>query len=519
MTRFACLCLVFFAALNSPAAETNWPQAGGPDGSWSVQADTVPTRWSVTRNEHILWRTPLPEEGQSGIAVWGDRVFLTIYKPEQGTRPTGKDIIGYCLDASTGKVLWQVDVPGTMVSIPAYFFADATSPTPVTDGTHVWFMNAFGGMGCYDFTGKKVWFRSWAPTGNRPPNKLFEPILLGNTLLSMEPRDDGDPRREADPWNYIRGLHKLTGKTLWVSDDAMTHYNTPVLGRMADGMPAVLQGRGGYHGVPETPIGLSLTSLAPGQEGKTLWRFAGEPQGKALYVQHWDAKHAFWINENTAEHQVLDAGTGKLLRTQSLMTKVDWRRHDATTGTYELLADTDLTKQTPALKVFPAQLCNILAGGWHWFLCYTEAKKNIGPAYCVGRVNIENGKVEYLEVPVSVTREIGRPDTFIWGRPQTSSTVNSRGIDIATDPRSKGDGWWWGYLGSPTAAGGKVFFTTMLGITYVLDGNAAVLDEKALLSVNDLGNPADTWSLNSISFAHGHLFHRSMKEVVCIGAN
>ena len=141
----------------------------------------------------------------------------------------------------------------------------------------------------------------------------------------------------------------------------------------------------------------------------------------------------------------------------------------------------------------------------------------MGPPYCVGRVNIETGKVEYLEVPVSVTREPGQPDSFIWGQPQTSSTVNARGIDIATDPRSKGDGWWWGYLGSPTAAGGKVFFTTMLGITYVLDGNAPVLDEKALLSVNDLGKPGDTWSLNSISFAHGRLSHRSMKEVVCIG--
>ena len=45
----------------------------------------------------------------------------------------------------------------------------------------------------------------------------------------------------------------------------MTHYNTPVFGVTADETPAVLQGRGAYHGVPETPIGLSLTSLAAGQ--------------------------------------------------------------------------------------------------------------------------------------------------------------------------------------------------------------------------------------------------------------
>jgi hypothetical protein len=145
------------------------------------------------------------------------------------------------------------------------------------------------------------------------------------------------------------------------------------------------------------------------------------------------------------------------------------------------------------------------------------AGKHLGPPYCIGRVNMETGKVEYLELPVSVVRETGKPDRFIWGQPQISSTVNSRGIDVASDKRSQGDGWWWGYLGSPTAVGGKVFFTTMLGITYVIDGNAPVLDEKALLSVNDLGAPGQTWSLNSISFARGRLYDRSMKEVVCIG--
>lgn len=498
---------------------THWPQAAGPNGSWSVDvpAEDVPVAWSVAKNEHIKWRTTLPEEGQSGIAVWGDYAFLTIYKPEKDKLPNGKDILGYCLNAKTGAILWTVEIPGTAVSIPAYFFADATSPTPVTDGRHVWFTNAFGGMGCCDFAGKLLWTRQWTPTGNRPPNKLFEPILTDGALLSLEPRDPTDPKRESDPWNYIRGLDKLTGKTLWVSDDALTHYNTPVMSRLADGTPALLMGRGGYHDVPEAPIGLSLVSLAPGHEGRTLWRFAAEPKGKALYVQHWNAKYAFWINQETAEHQVLDAATGKLLRTQPLMTHADWRRHDPATGKYQLLADVDFTAQTPPIKVFPAQLCNMVLGRWHWFLCYAEEKKHIGPAYCVARVNIETGKTEYLEVPVSVTRVAGRADSFIWGQPQSSSTINSRGIDIATDKRSKGDGWWWGYLGSPTAAGGKIFFTTMLGITYVLDGNAAVLDEKALLSVNDLGPPPETWSLNSVSYADHHLFHRSMKEVVCIG--
>ena len=289
-----------------------------------------------------------------------------------------------------------------------------------------------------------------------------------------------------------------------------------MFGNLADGTPAVLQGRGAYHGVPELPIGLSLTSLAPGREGRTQWRF--EPaKGKAAYTQHWNAKYALWMDSDSSQQHVLDATTGALVRTQSLTAKVDWRRFDPVAAKYELLSDVDLSAQTPVLKVFPAQFCNILLGDWNWFLCYTEAGKHLGPPYCVGRVHLETGKVEYLELPVSVEREVGKEDHLIWGQPQKSSTVNARGIDIVSDKRSQGDGWWWGYLGSPTAVGGRVYFTTMLGITYALDAKAAVLDEKALLSVNDLGTPGQTWSLNSISFASGRLYHRSMKEVVCIG--
>ncbi len=167
--------------------------------------------------------------------------------------------------------------------------------------------------------------------------------------------------------------------------------------------------------------------------------------------------------------------------------------------------------------MFPAWFCNIVAEGYHYFLCFTDAGQHLGPAYCLGRVNIQTDKVEYLELPVQVIRKTGEPDQLVWDQPQSSSTINSRGIDAAGDARSKRDGWYWNFLGSPTNVNGKLFFTTMLGVTYVIDSSAKVLDEHALLAVNDLGPAGETWSLNSISFANRHLFHRSMKEVVCIG--
>lgn len=521
-TSRCALCLIIAAGLlrlnaAAKADDGDWPGAAGPNGSWMAKGAAAPIHWSVSRNQNILWRTVLPEEGQSGIAVWGARLFLTTMKPLPNGEAAreGSDIVGYCLDSRTGRICWTVDLPGSEKSPYAYGFSDVTTPTPVTDGKYVWFCNAGGSMGCWDYHGKQIWLRSWKPTTGRPFNKQFEPILFGDTLLNMEPRDEGDPRREKDPWNYLRGLDKRTGRTLWIAEDALTHYNTPVFGRLPDGTPAVLQGRGGYHDVPETPIGLSLTSLAPGREGRTLWRFEGK--GKALYTQHWDRKFAYWFDQDASTHQIIDVQTGKPVKTQSLTHRVDYRRYDPKTGKYVLATDVDLQKLDPPVTVFPAWFCNIVTGGYHYFLCFTDAANHYGPPYCIGRVNLRTDKVEYLEAPVQVIREPGKPDEFIWNQPQSSSTINSRGIDVAGDPRSKRDGWYWCFLGSPTVVNGKIFITTMLGVTYVIDGDAKVLDQRALLAVNDLGPAGRTWSLNSISCAHGRLYHRSLKEIVCIG--
>jgi hypothetical protein len=56
-----------------------------------------------------------------------------------------------------------------------------------------------------------------------------------------------------------------------------------------------------------------------------------------------------------------------------------------------------------------------------------------------------------------------------------------------------------------------------LGITYVIDATAKVLDESALLGIGDLGPLGQTWSLAGPSFAGGVLYDHSSKQVVAIG--
>ena len=85
------------------------------------------------------------------------------------------------------------------------------------------------------------------------------------------------------------------------------------------------------------------------------------------------------------------------------------------------------------------------------------------------------------------------------------------------DKRAKGDGWGHVTSASPIAVNDLVFFPTMIGTVYVIDSSVEEFDQEALVSVSDLGAAGKTWSLSSPSYSGGRIFHRSLKEVVCIG--
>ncbi|MEO6850964.1 MAG: PQQ-binding-like beta-propeller repeat protein [Mucilaginibacter sp.] len=541
------------SAQQKNTGKLNWPQAAGPDGSWQIHGPAVPNQWSVTCRQNILWHVALPNGGQSGIAVWGDRLFLTtfdVYK--EGDPKFSGDIVGYCINAKTGKILWSVKLHGTTPSPMLYSYSDATSTSPVTDGKYVWFTDNSGEMGCWDYTGKEIWRRQYKPWGDPYPfNKQHEPFLFGDVIINVEPLDDTLPGKRG--WNFLRGIDKLTGKTKWIADDGTTTYCTSVFGYTADGRPAILTGRGGHHGVPERPVGLSLIDLSPGHEGKTIWRFVAStdadgnplkepgslaaPTWQVLYTLHWDKNYAYWFKFNPEEsHLVIDSHNGKLLREQSLIKNVDYRQWDPAAKQYIIhknvnLRDMrELSPRSPlapdeVMRVLPAWHCNMVINGYHYFLTTVAHRRNEhppkgrgGPSHCVARVNIATDKVEYLEVPVTVIRKPGKADSLVYGVAVRTSTLNSLGQDIAAEDRSKTDGWETpAFWGSPVAINDNIYFTTSLGITYVINSKAAVLDKSAIVAINDLGPSGETWSMNSISYSKGLIYHRTLKELICIG--
>ncbi|TWU01582.1 outer membrane protein assembly factor BamB family protein [Neorhodopirellula pilleata] len=488
-------------------AGEHWPQASGPQLNWKAEGPEPPMSWSVSDGTNVLWRTTLPEGGQSAVTVWGKRAFVTTHKPMQETSDRLEpNIIGYCLDATTGEILWNVSLPGTDPVQTAGIFSDATTFAPICDGEHVWFFNRCGSMGCYDLEGNQVWLREFQPR-TRHTNRQCEPILVGDLIITVEVRNKEagqkllrhkpvpagiDPR---DVWTYLHAINKNTGRVVWIGEAGTCVHNTPMVGRLADGRWAIAHGRGGGHGPLEKPYGVTLTLL---ETGKSLWNL--EVNGDCSWNSHWNSNFVFWFDKQN--HLVIDTTTGKLLRSQRLDENVDVT--DAQTGARELGTSLHVGKRMPLTNQ-----TNIVVDRWHYFLAHD--------VHAIGRVNIETGKTEYLRVPVQTTGASNSQRIWDLKDAISTDTTNSRGIDIALDKRAKGTGWGHVSAASPILVNRHLYIPIMNGTVYVVDAHAEIFDERALVAVNDLGPPGATWTLASFSYADGRLWMHTMKEVICIG--
>ena len=87
------------------------------------------------------------------------------------------------------------------------------SPSPVTDGKHVWVHFGNGDFACYDFAGEKVW--SFNFPDKYGPYSIWwghsnSPLLLGDLLISVcaqDPKGGGK--------SYVVAHDKLTGQEKW----------------------------------------------------------------------------------------------------------------------------------------------------------------------------------------------------------------------------------------------------------------------------------------------------------------
>jgi outer membrane protein assembly factor BamB len=230
----------------------NWPRWRGPNNDGISHETDLPSKWSKTEN--IAWRTPLPGSAGSTPIVWDDRIFLT--------SADGDDLV-LCALNTDGEMLWKRTVSKGANKSVRRDEGNLASPSPSTDGKHVWVFMGTGDLACYDFEGNEVWkFNVQDRYGDFQIlwSMASSPLLDGDRLyLGLMHRAGGK----------VVALDKLTGNEIWVQpretdaiEECKESYASPVIYR--DGRHEFLLTHGGDY--------LIAHRL---EDGKELWRCGG----------------------------------------------------------------------------------------------------------------------------------------------------------------------------------------------------------------------------------------------------
>jgi outer membrane protein assembly factor BamB len=197
------MCRLFAASLVLCASLTafadNWPQWRGPRNDGVSQEKNIQAEWSDTKN--VAWKLPLPGRGGSTPCVWEDKIFLTC------TVEGSADLVAICADAN-GKEVWRKTLSkGT--STARADEGDAASPSPSTDGKHVWFFFGTGDLICLDLKGGEVWKLDVQKHYGKFRNQFgmhSTPVLFEGKLYMQFLHDGGQ---------QVIALDAATGKEIW----------------------------------------------------------------------------------------------------------------------------------------------------------------------------------------------------------------------------------------------------------------------------------------------------------------
>ncbi|MFN5851344.1 MAG: PQQ-binding-like beta-propeller repeat protein [Pirellulaceae bacterium] len=238
----------------------NWPQWRGPRNDGSSVGASIPARWDPQKN--ILWKSPMPGQGGATPVVWGDRIFVTSAQ--------GDDLVVLALSAADGKVLWNTKVASGNQDARAGE-GNSASPSPCTDGEHLWVFFSTGILACFDFDGKEIW--------KSDLNERFGKIDIQFGMTST-PALDGDhlylqlihgpmTRGDGVRTGKVIKLDKKTGATVWEVDrvtdadfECKHSYASPFIYAAGEERFLVVHGA-------DCTTGHDLSS------GKELWRYAG----------------------------------------------------------------------------------------------------------------------------------------------------------------------------------------------------------------------------------------------------
>lgn len=254
---FSALVITIICFQCSITQAENWSQWRGAYFNGISHEKNLPITWDSKTN--VAWRVSLPGAGGATPVVWGDKIFVTSVD--------GDDLLLLCFNTS-GKKEWQ-QVIGQGNKIVRKGEGNAASPSPCTDGKHVWAMMSNGLLACYTVDGKKVWGldldKKYGPFQIQF-GMATSPLLYKDRLCLQLLHGEGDPRTEE---SRVIALDKLTGKEIWkrkritgASKENEHSYTSPLAYLFGD-KPLMIS-----HGS-------DFTIAYDFKTGKEIWRMGG----------------------------------------------------------------------------------------------------------------------------------------------------------------------------------------------------------------------------------------------------
>lgn len=212
------------------ATAEDWPHWRGPNHDGVSGETGLPVSWST--DDGVVWKLPMPAWSGATPIISGETIFLNVSipapdagvpeNPSEGYRRRrgpveGRGNVAYsghielwALDRSDGTVLWKRhlsdrDTRGRKQNM--------SSPSPVTNGEHVFVLTGTGILKSFDFDGNELWNRdipgdygafglNWGYASS--------PLLFGDALFIQVLHG-----MKTDDPSYILRIDPATGETVW----------------------------------------------------------------------------------------------------------------------------------------------------------------------------------------------------------------------------------------------------------------------------------------------------------------
>jgi outer membrane protein assembly factor BamB len=196
--------MIVFGAGAAAGADA-WPEFRGPTGQGHSTAKNLPVEWGKDRN--IAWKQEIPGAGWSSPVVADSRIYLTTAMP--GDKPNEQSLRALCLDAATGRILWDNEVFHQDATAPRPHGKNShASPTPLVYDKRLYVHFGHQGTACLDLDGKVLW-RNRDQTYDPVHGNGGSPALVDDALIFS---CDGQDER------FVVALDRDTGKQKWKTD-------------------------------------------------------------------------------------------------------------------------------------------------------------------------------------------------------------------------------------------------------------------------------------------------------------